>query len=242
MKFEVPASAPWPSSLHGLRLGKRLELILSSPEFFDRHPDKVKELSRIGFNPSTSSLSDDWDVIIRSMRTYKELNGNLRVWNNTFFLHLVAYVQLLKDKLQVCRSRWRTVAPSGEKYQPEAWYSSCRHSQCWPLHQAPSTAQGRIGRHGFRMALAREYASSAGGHRELPASLRCTCLLQREHKPFIASSFQLRRPYHFWRRLWLIKVITCPHISISEDFLIRYFIGKVLSGRRNCRICNWEPL
>ena len=35
VKFEVPASEPWPSSLHGLRLGKRLEHILSSQEFFD---------------------------------------------------------------------------------------------------------------------------------------------------------------------------------------------------------------
>eukprot|EP01036_Dinobryon_divergens_P031941 gene31941-41435_t len=79
VKFEVPASDPWPSSLHGLRLGKRLEHILSSQEFFDKHPEKVKEISRLGFNPSTSSLVDDWDLIIRSMVVFKEIYGNLRI-------------------------------------------------------------------------------------------------------------------------------------------------------------------
>ena len=42
VKFEVPAQEPpWPSSLHGLRLGKRLEKLFTSNEFFDHHPEKV---------------------------------------------------------------------------------------------------------------------------------------------------------------------------------------------------------
>ena len=79
VKFEVPAHEPWPSHLHGLRLGKRLEKLLSSPDFFSKYPEKVKELSKLGLDPSVDSLVDDWTLIIRSLETYKEINGNLRV-------------------------------------------------------------------------------------------------------------------------------------------------------------------
>ena len=79
VKFEVPGTNPWPSHLHGLRLGRRLEKILSSEEFFTEHPQKVKDLSKLGFSPSTNSLVDDWRVIHDAMKIYKELYGNVRV-------------------------------------------------------------------------------------------------------------------------------------------------------------------
>jgi hypothetical protein len=79
VKFEVPATNPWPSHLHGLRLGRRLEKLLSSDDFFSAYPEKVKELSKLGFNPSIESLVDDWRVIHDAMKVYKTLYGNLRV-------------------------------------------------------------------------------------------------------------------------------------------------------------------
>lgn len=79
VKFEVPASNPWPSHLHGLRLGRRLEKLLSSDDFFSAYPEKVKELSKLGFNPSIESLVDDWRVIHDAMKVYKAVYGNLRV-------------------------------------------------------------------------------------------------------------------------------------------------------------------
>ena len=79
VKFEVPAVHPWPSHLHGLRLGRRLEKLLSSDDFFSGYPEKVKELSKLGFDPSVESLVDDWRIIRDSMRVFKKVNGNLRV-------------------------------------------------------------------------------------------------------------------------------------------------------------------
>jgi hypothetical protein len=78
-KFEVPAAAPWPPSLHGLRLGKRLQKLFSTREFFIRHPEKVREISNLGLIPSEDSLIDDWTLLFKSMKVYKELYGNLRI-------------------------------------------------------------------------------------------------------------------------------------------------------------------
>ena len=79
IKFDVPNEDPWPANLHGLRLGKRLEKILSTPEFHEDHPDKVEELEKLGFNPKGRTLMDDWDTISRAMVVYKQKFGNLRV-------------------------------------------------------------------------------------------------------------------------------------------------------------------
>ena len=79
VKFEVPAQNPWPSHLHGLRLGRRLEKLLSSDDFFSAYPEKVKELSKLGFDPSIDSLVDDWRTIHDAMKVYKKVHGNLRV-------------------------------------------------------------------------------------------------------------------------------------------------------------------
>lgn len=78
-KFYVPAEDPWPSSLHGLRLGKRLEKLLSTSEFIEKHPDKLKELAKLGFDPKMRSLVDDWGTIFQTIKVYKELYGDLRV-------------------------------------------------------------------------------------------------------------------------------------------------------------------
>lgn len=79
LKFEVPAEDPWPTNLHGLRLGKRLEKILSSKQFFENHPAKVKQLQEIGFQPSLDSILDDWDLILKGMQVYKKMYDHLRV-------------------------------------------------------------------------------------------------------------------------------------------------------------------
>jgi hypothetical protein len=67
IKFDVPAEDPWPPHLHGLRLGKRLEKILNTQEFFSDHPDKVQEMKRLGFDPNPGNLIDDWDTIVQAM-------------------------------------------------------------------------------------------------------------------------------------------------------------------------------
>jgi hypothetical protein len=79
VKFEVPNSSPWPLHLHGLRLGKRLEKLLSTPEFYIEYPDKVEELEKLGFKADISTLIDDWDLIFQSMKLYRELYGDLRI-------------------------------------------------------------------------------------------------------------------------------------------------------------------
>ena len=79
IKFEIPNSSPWPIHLHGLRLGKRLEKLLSTPEFFDDYPDKVEELEKLGFTANIRSLVDDWDLIYDAMKVYKILYGDLRI-------------------------------------------------------------------------------------------------------------------------------------------------------------------
>lgn len=67
IKFDVPAEDPWPPHLHGLRLGKRLEKILNTQEFFSDHPDKVEEMKKLGFDPNPGKLIDDWDTIVQAM-------------------------------------------------------------------------------------------------------------------------------------------------------------------------------
>lgn len=79
VKFEVPAEDPWPSSLHGLRLGRRLEKILSTREFFDNHPDYVEKMRKLDFEPNVRSLIDDWAMIYQALKVFKEVYGNLRV-------------------------------------------------------------------------------------------------------------------------------------------------------------------
>lgn len=79
LKFEVPAETPWPYNVHGLRLGKRLEKILSSSEFFEQNKDKVRQLESLGFKADISSLVDDWDIILDALKKYYEIFGNLRV-------------------------------------------------------------------------------------------------------------------------------------------------------------------
>ena len=78
-KFEVPADSNWPYNLHGLRLGKRLEKILSLAAFFSNHADKVDALKKIGFDPNLSSIVDDWHVIHEALQTYHRIYGHLRV-------------------------------------------------------------------------------------------------------------------------------------------------------------------
>ena len=79
VKFEVPGTNPWPSHLHGLRLGRRLEKLLSSEDFITGYPEKVNELSKLGFAPDVESLVDDWRIIHDAMKVYKQVYGNLRV-------------------------------------------------------------------------------------------------------------------------------------------------------------------
>jgi len=79
VKFEVPTTDPWPKHLHGLRLGKRLEKLLSTPEFFSEYPDHVDSLRKLGLTPDVSVLVDDWAMIIKALDVYKSIYGNLRV-------------------------------------------------------------------------------------------------------------------------------------------------------------------
>ena len=79
VKFEVPNENPWPSTLQGLRLGRRLEKLLNTEDFFTKHSDKVNELAKMGFRPNSNSLVDDWRIIHDALQIYKDLYGNLRV-------------------------------------------------------------------------------------------------------------------------------------------------------------------
>lgn len=78
-RFEVPAEPPWPPSLHGLRLGRRLEKLQTSQDFMQKHPEKVKALAAIGWNPHTMNLVEEWDVLLECLKIYKAQYGDLRV-------------------------------------------------------------------------------------------------------------------------------------------------------------------
>lgn len=80
-RFEVPVADDWPSSLHGLRLGRRLERILSSKRFFDEYPDKVELLRKSGVTPNLNSLIDEWDLVYECIEVYKAKYGDLRIPN-----------------------------------------------------------------------------------------------------------------------------------------------------------------
>lgn len=77
--FEVPAEQPWPIELHGLRLGKRLERLLTSSDFFEKHADLVDRLVSIGFEPTIDQLLDEWALAYMGLIKFKEIYGNLRV-------------------------------------------------------------------------------------------------------------------------------------------------------------------
>jgi len=79
IKFVVPSEEPWPTKLHGLRLGKRLEKLFTTKEFFDKHQDKVDALKSLGMDATMSSLVDDWDMIKYALRQYKTVFGDIRV-------------------------------------------------------------------------------------------------------------------------------------------------------------------
>ena len=64
-------------TVHTVHTYIHIEIHENAP--LQKHPEKVKEISRLGFNPSISSLVDDWDLILRSMLVFKEVYGNLRV-------------------------------------------------------------------------------------------------------------------------------------------------------------------
>ena len=80
IKFTIPESAPWPSKLHGLKIGKRLQKLFASDEFnHPRNAEKVDAIKNLGFDPSVSMLADDWDAIIVALRHYKVVYDNVRV-------------------------------------------------------------------------------------------------------------------------------------------------------------------
>jgi hypothetical protein len=77
--FEVPDQDPWPRRVQGLRLGRRLDKLLRTDEFFTKHSDKVAQLAKTGFHPSVASLADDWRIIIDALKVYKEVYGDVNV-------------------------------------------------------------------------------------------------------------------------------------------------------------------
>lgn len=78
-KFDVPANDQWPKHLHHLRLGRKLQRILLSDDFFAKHGEKVEMLKATGFEPSFNSLIDEWDVLFEAMKCYKSIYGNIRI-------------------------------------------------------------------------------------------------------------------------------------------------------------------
>jgi len=80
IKFTIPESAPWPTKLHGLKIGKRLQKLFNSEEFYHpRNAEKVEAIQNLGFDPSEKMLADDWDIIIVALRHYKALYNDVRV-------------------------------------------------------------------------------------------------------------------------------------------------------------------
>lgn len=78
-KFIVPADRQWPQALYGLRLGKRLEKLQSSAEFMQKHTDKVEALAQVGWDPRSSTLRDEFTVLMDSLVIYKSIYGDLRI-------------------------------------------------------------------------------------------------------------------------------------------------------------------
>ena len=79
MKFEVPEESHWPSTLHGFRLGRRLNSLQSSNEFMQKHPEKVQQLAHIGWDPYSMKLVEEWSTLVDCLVIYKNIYGDLRI-------------------------------------------------------------------------------------------------------------------------------------------------------------------
>jgi hypothetical protein len=80
--FEVPKDSDWPTNTHGLRLGKRLKMILSKEIFFKKYPENVQRLVNIGFVPSNYLFLDEFDLTVWAIRQYKSLYNSLDIQRN----------------------------------------------------------------------------------------------------------------------------------------------------------------
>jgi hypothetical protein len=78
-RFDVPADPPWPLTLQGLRLGRRLEKLQTSHDFMQKHPDKVRKLASIGWDPNVMNLVEDWSTLLECLEIYKQQFGDLRI-------------------------------------------------------------------------------------------------------------------------------------------------------------------
>eukprot|EP00639_Heterosigma_akashiwo_P014875 CAMPEP_0206364060 /NCGR_PEP_ID=MMETSP0294-20121207/1981_1 /ASSEMBLY_ACC=CAM_ASM_000327 /TAXON_ID=39354 /ORGANISM="Heterosigma akashiwo, Strain CCMP2393" /LENGTH=415 /DNA_ID=CAMNT_0053809561 /DNA_START=431 /DNA_END=1674 /DNA_ORIENTATION=+ len=79
MKFVVPPAAPWPEPLWGLRLGRRVErLRKQKAALAGRYDAEMEELAALGVDWEAKAV-DEWDLILRALTTFHELEGNCRV-------------------------------------------------------------------------------------------------------------------------------------------------------------------
>jgi hypothetical protein len=78
-RFEVPSDPRWPLTLQGLRLGRRLEKLQTSHDFMQKHPDKVRKLASIGWDPNSMNLVEDWSTLVECLEVYKQQFGDLRI-------------------------------------------------------------------------------------------------------------------------------------------------------------------
>lgn len=79
LRFVVPTSSTWPKELHGFQLGRRLEQLQTSNEFYRDHSEKVEALGKVGWDMRRSKLVDEWVIVMRGLRTYKQIYGDTRV-------------------------------------------------------------------------------------------------------------------------------------------------------------------
>ena len=79
LRFVIPTSKVWPPELHGFQLGRRLEQLQTSKNFYHEHSDKVEALAKLGWDMRRSKLVDEWIIVKRGLTTYKEIYGDTRV-------------------------------------------------------------------------------------------------------------------------------------------------------------------
>lgn len=79
LRFVIPASTVWPKELHGFQLGRRLEQLQTSNDFYREHSDKVEALAKLGWDMRRSKLVDEWIIAQRGLKTYKQIYGDTRV-------------------------------------------------------------------------------------------------------------------------------------------------------------------
>eukprot|EP00937_MAST-01D_sp_MAST-1D-sp2_P002301 g2301.t1 len=75
--FVVPAEAPWPEQVWGMRLGKRVHIIRACNTYVERRPERRRQLDELGF--VWGEHHRRWTESCAALKVYGEICGDLKV-------------------------------------------------------------------------------------------------------------------------------------------------------------------